>query len=186
MGVLGAEEGGVRFLGSDRSAGAAATAAAVGRERRAAGAGLRRDAGSPLCLPPLEGRCCKGSCAAGGEGRRGRGARVRLPCRPRCVGPRVRLLGPSAGSSGAPRETASLEGQPSGASARLQGKLQARPGRGNAGRSAGKGEPRREGARGVGARSAGSARTGGDRSGEPRLPPEGGEAGDGRRFGGWS
>lgn len=100
----------------------------------------------------------------------------------------MRPLGPSAGSSGAgaPREAASLEGQPSGASARLRGKLQARPGRGNAGRSAGKGEPRREGVRGVGARSAGSARTGGDRRGEPWLPREGGEAGDGRCFWGRS
>lgn len=68
--------------------------------------------------------------------------------------------------------------------------MQARPGRGNARRPAGKGEPGREGARGIGSRSAGSARTGGDCRGEPWLPPGGGvrgcgEAGDGRRFWGW-
>lgn len=155
---------------------------------RAAGAGLRRDAGSPLWLPPLEGRCCRGSCTARGEGRRGRGG-ARAPALPRSQ-PRAGGEGacPSAESSGAgaQREAASLEGQPSGASARLGGKLQARPGRGNAGRSAGKSEPGKERTRGVGARSAGSARAGGDRGDEPKPPPEGGEAGDGRRFWGWS
>lgn len=69
-----------------RSAGAAATAAAVG-------AGLRRDAGSPLWLPPREGRCCRGSCAARGEGRRG-GGRVRPHCRPPSPEPGVRALAP--------------------------------------------------------------------------------------------
>lgn len=53
--------------------------------RRAARAGLRRGAGSPLRLPPSEGRCCRGSCAAGGEGPAD-GGRARPTSRPPAQG----------------------------------------------------------------------------------------------------
>ena len=146
------------------AAGAAATAAAVGRQRRGAASSRSRSAArrpEPPLAPSPRGEVLQGGLRrprGGAQGAEG-GGRVRPPHRPPRPGPGVWALGPSAESSGAGalREAASVEGQPSGAGARLRGKLQARPGRGNAGRSAGKGEPGRERTRGEGARFAGSA-----------------------------
>lgn len=117
--------------------------------------------GSPLRLPPREGRRCRGSCTACREGREGQEGRVRLSPRAPSCGSGWGLSAPSRGPAApaAPGpvscgKTVSLPGGPIGASPRLVEKLQARPRREKTGYSSGKGESGRKRTRGVGARSA--------------------------------
>lgn len=75
LGVLGAEERGARLLGSGRSAGAAATAAAVGRERRGAQPGQVCGAtpGAPSGSLPSRGGAAGGAAPPAGRGAGGGG-----------------------------------------------------------------------------------------------------------------
>lgn len=100
--------------------------------RRATGAGLQRGSGSPSgSLPAREVLQGESRRLQGGAG----GARAlhSLPAWPGARGEGSWPLGGKLAGGGAAGKTASLGGQPSRASARLGGTLQARPGRGKQG-----------------------------------------------------